>query len=308
MKTERFFLRVEEFDVEIRTDVPEYARLVRFYLPAHVRAKPVSSPAMRLDVRRRRPVVSEEPWGGDFDFLSELWRYGLAWRADVPARRATVAVDDRKRVPPGLLYHGGLLFPFSLLAQPRRAALIHGAVVSDGKRATLLTGASGAGKSTLSVSFNFAGAFCFTDEHAMIRGGRGGVFGARFLSRVALPAVSMRNFKDRRNRFSWEPRVGKYFLKPAAHNRPAASCRIDKIIFPRFTLSGRTRIRRLERPEVLRRLLLDDYYYHSCHHPGSSGRRHRDLLTELAGSAAGYSVLYGPADVRHLPERIGELP
>ncbi|GEM_PF-4551824 len=305
---QRFFLRVENFEVEINTDVAEYARLVRFYLPSHVLTKHgQTAPAMRIDACRRRPETSEDPWGKDLGFLSELRRYGLAWRADMPRRCATVAIDDRKRLPVGLLYHGGFLFPLSLLLLPFRAALIHGGLISDGKRAVLVIGTSGVGKSTLAVSFNSAGFFCFTDEHALLRRGRGGVHGGRFLSRVALPVLSMRNFKDQKTLFSWESSIGKYFLKPAAQNLPVAACRIDKIVFPRFALSGPRRIHRLRPSEVFKRLLCDDYYYHSSSHLESYGRDHLNLFTDLAGSAAGYSLRYTPNDVRRIPELIGQL-
>ncbi|MDO8729892.1 MAG: glycosyltransferase [Candidatus Omnitrophota bacterium] len=233
--------------------------------------------------------------------LRRWWEDGIGCSFSSRHAEALILLKTGQALPENALYHNILLFPVSFLLLRSGATLVHGALVSKQNNGILFMGQSGAGKSTLSVVFLRSGYRYYSDEHPIIQMDGTGVVGKSFPNRIALPAVSLRNFPGARKKFHYERSVGKHCIHPqAVWDGPLGSvCRVRKLIFPKFRENGGLTLKPLSVAQTLDRLKSDDYYKMNCGYGQRDllWRTHGAILNRLAHEARGFELTYGPSGI-----------
>lgn len=254
-----------------------------------------------LNVRHKSPQTFYYNSDLETCALRRWWESGIGYSFAARHAETLVLLKTGRSFPENQLYHNAFLFPLFFLLLRRGAALVHGALVSKGKDGILLMGPSGSGKSTLSAVFLRAGYRYFSDEHPMIQAAEDGVVGKGFPNKIAVPAASLGNFPGAGKRFRYQKTVGKYHAHPRdlLGRLLGDTCRIRKLIFPRFRKNEGLTLKPLSVDQALERLQLDDYYRinRSREERDRLWRTHYALLKRLARGARSFDLLYGPSGI-----------
>lgn len=235
---------------------------------------------------------------------------GFGWDIDSSGRSATVYQTD-PAAPRNATYHHGLLHPLHSLLSPTGSVLIHAALVARSGRGILMPGRGGAGKSTLCLRLLSRGFQYFTEEHALLRTAGGGVDGVAFPNRIGIRDGSAHLFPELARQWERDVLTGKRFFLPldAIPLRADARCRIDTVLFPRFTAGADFAIEPVAARDALLRFVRDDYFllgYQFVRDKVGSAR-HFDLLATLATSTAAYEVTFSAKDEHRVVDAVVAL-
>lgn len=207
-----------------------------------------------------------------------------------------ISVANRARVTPNELYHLAVLFPVSYLLRNSGFTLAHAGLVAAGDQGILIVGNSGAGKSSLTIALAKSGCQLYSDEHPLLGFHNKQVMGWPFLGIPALVPKMAELFKLCGIPSTWSEWRGKFRPDLSGFNIPAPTetCRISRIIFPRYNAGVRLKCTPLNSLSAFKTLCKDEYLTVNSLHPQEK-RRHRfhvELFLALSATTNSYQLEY----------------
>ena len=292
---------LHKWRVEVSSEKKEYLRVVRQYLPYYLERKLRNSNSpkeiLKIDVHYRtgRETDLEDEIGeiGKEYFLRDKFCYSKS-------REGLLTIYLKKDNPrtDAWLYHCCFLSPFHQhFLRVRQCILMHAALVAKNNFGVLIVGGDGAGKSTLAAAFIQAGWRYFSDEHTILCYDKGQVMGLAFANSLGILPKVLKNLPQLKKKLVWNKRLGKFLLNPTnlGADGVGKSCRIERIIFPRFALGKGLSVQALGKAGILSRLLRDEYAIFYSQEPEDQPllRFHQQTFKALSRQARGQAVVYG---------------
>jgi hypothetical protein len=310
-------LRMHQWRVDIASDSRAFWQALENHLPHYLRPYgtrkhedrliPISvrvweTPNVPPSLRRRDPSA-----------MRRFRKFGVAAKVDFVSNRISVFLDTIRRPSGAFVYHHGFLLPLFSLIRKWKAVFMHASLVARDRKGVLIAGKSRAGKSTLTIPFLQNGFQYLSDENPILTEQDSHVVGKSVINKIGLSHRALENFPLLRERFQWNSETGKYYIH-AEEISPGClgtSCTVKTVIFPRFRMQGKFRMRRLATADLFTRCLEDEYFVLAFRSRRKGEKQftkgHIDLLSVLATSARGFLVDYGLADIESLPERLACL-
>lgn len=200
--------------------------------------------------------------------------------------------------------------PVSPWLKKRGLFFLHAGCVSENGRGVLVVGDSGAGKSTLTVSAIRGGFKLISDEQPLLSLEKKAVIARAFPRRIRIDRVPAGLFPELRPVL--KSSKAERLVFHAADIWPKALgeswCRPEVVIFPRFGLNNRLRVKKIHASGALARLLQDEHLVWYQDGPWKNlSRLHLELLNRLAAGTRAYEMTYGVKDILKIPSVFRKL-
>ncbi len=312
-----FSFPLHQLKIHIVSNDPHYLKVLRSNLSFSHRDLPAARKGIRkkivLEFEHKRGMKLVHGHSDTTHSLYDMPHLGIFRNIDYKRNRILVRVKRKGLIPESWMYHYCFLRPLFLFLRKFGMVFVHASLVAKGGLGTLIMGSAGSGKSTLSIAFLRDGFSYFCDEHPILtlKGNR--VFGLSFVNRIGIPRISMNNFPELECYSQWNPIVKKFFVNPddIAEGDLGSQCRINRIIFPEFSKTGKLKIKKLTPLELFKKLLKDDYLVPDRRtfnpYEWRLGLKHFAIIGSLANKVKGFSVRYSPSQIPFLPKILSEF-
>ncbi len=298
MNFKSFSFPLHRWYITVRSRDPYYLSIIKanlsYYGPSRRNQKQIP---ITLEFTRD----SHTPKGLFSSSIYNMSHLGIYRAIDYQSNRIFIHVKRKNKIPRSWAYHYCFIRPLYLLLRKFDAVFIHASLVAKKGNGILIMGEPRAGKSTLALSFIQAGYDYFCDEHPILTRQKGRVIGKSFINRIAIPAVSRKNFPEIQKSLRWESYFKKYFFAPKDGKSISfgSSAKISAVIFPEFHSKDKLVVRKLDSMKFFLRLCQDDYFIVDRRTAKERllSLKHLHFFEQLSKSARGYTLQYGKRQI-----------